>query len=211
MRSEATRASFRVWRCLARLPSRFHVQQADRRCRSSRFAPYASCLLSERPCDLAGAGGTGWRRIGSDQCFPCSLFVHSSDCCLARFPRLALVDSVPLRRRGSSDFISLDLLRQVCIYIIQRAIYLSLDLLRQRDLASVTSWSRPYNQGVWVTTASTVNRAHVAPLYSSFDLVYSPTGVVVDVLNLAFSLSFVVFNSDLKDIIGIRVVCPEIR
>ena len=146
MRSEATRASFRVWQCLARLPSRFHVQQADRRCRSSRFAPYASRLLSERPCDLAGAGGTGWRRIGSDQCFPCSLFVHCSDCCLARFPRLALVDSEPPRRRGSSDFISLDLLRQVCIYIIERAIYLSLDLLRQRDLASVTSRSRPYTR-----------------------------------------------------------------
>ena len=120
MRSEATRASFRVWQCLARLPSRFHVQQANRSCRSSCFAPYASRLLSERPCDLAGAGGTGWRRIGSDQCFPCSLFVHCSDCCLARFPRLALVDSEPPRRRGSSDFISLDLLRQVCIYIIEK-------------------------------------------------------------------------------------------
>ena len=47
--------------------------------------------------------------------------------------------------------------------------------------------------------------------FPSFDLVYSPTGVVVEVLNLAFSLSFAVFKSDLKDIIGIRVVCPEIR
>ena len=146
MRSEVTRPSFRVWQCLAKLPSRFHVQQADRRCRSSRFAPYASRLLSERPCDLACAGGTGLRRIGSDQCFPCSLFVHCSDCCLARFPRLALVDSEPPRRRGSSEFISLDLLCQVCIYIIERAIYLSLDLLRQRDLASVTSRSRPYSR-----------------------------------------------------------------
>ena len=51
----------------------------------------------------------------------------------------------------------------------------------------------------------------VAPLNSSFDLIYSPTGVVVDVLNLVFSHRFAVFKSDLKDIIGIRAVCPEIR
>ena len=143
-RSEVVQPNFRVQQGLARLPAQFHDQQADRSCRSFRFAPYASRLHSEHPCDLAGAGGTGLRRIGSDQCFPCSLFVHCSDCCLARFPRLALVDSEPPRRRGSSEFISLDLLCQVCIYIIERAIYLSLDLLRQRDLASVTSWSHPY-------------------------------------------------------------------
>ena len=143
MRSEATRASFRVWQCLARLPSRFHVQQANRTCRSSRFAPYASRLRSGRPCDLAGAGGTGLRRIGSDQCFPCSLFVHCLYCCLACFPQLALVACTRLLRRGSSDFISLDLLH-VCIYIIEQVIYLFLDLLCQQDLASVTSWSCPY-------------------------------------------------------------------
>lgn len=42
-------------------------------------------------------------------------------------------------------------------------------------------------------------------MYSSFDLVYSPTGVDI-VLNLVFSLCFKVFKRNLKDIIVIRVL-----